>query len=97
MGMTKVIVQRLAVFALVMVWFFLAACGWMIYDLCRMTQPARIVSEEYTELQWSTVVRCSECEKKIIYPGRFSDCTMEIKYCPFCGKKFEKTMIEDGR
>ena len=94
--MTKDIEQLLAMFALVMVLIFLLLCVWMIYDFCHMTQPARIVSEEYTGLQWSTVVRCSECEKKIVYPGRFADCAVEIKYCPFCGKGFEKTVIKDG-
>ena len=94
--MTKVITQILAAFALVMALFFLALCvGRMIYDFYHMTQPTRIVSEEYTGLQWSTVVCCSECEKKIVYPGKFADCAVEIKYCPFCGKSFEKTVIQD--
>ena len=87
--------EREVVFALVMVLIFLLMCTWMIYDFCHMTQLARIVSEEYTGLQWSTVVRCSECEKKIVYPGRFADCVVEIKYCPFCGKRFKKTVIQD--
>ena len=89
------VVQILAALALAMVLLFVGWCVWMIYDFCHMTQPDRVISEEYTGLQWSTVVRCSECEKKIIYPGKFADCAVDIKFCPFCGKSFKKTVIQD--